>query len=193
MKRVRCAILILVGLTVFALTEGVVLAQIDEPIGHYVVDARLTWARFKEDPGVAAAIDVTPTNLPDSRPGHRRRCPLVSPSRLPHRSRNRWGVLQRAGQPNARAYDGGRRRRRRRPDRGDDDVGADAAGFAELRQEGRLELHQRRNWNRNVHMRRIWMRSSARALASRRSITAAAHGGSSTSTWRFRSICGSTR
>jgi hypothetical protein len=39
-------------------------AQIQEPIGRYVVDARITWARFKEDPAIAAAIGVTPTNLP---------------------------------------------------------------------------------------------------------------------------------
>jgi hypothetical protein len=46
------------------LTEGLASAQLDEPIGPYVADARLAWARFKEDAAVASAIGVTPTNLP---------------------------------------------------------------------------------------------------------------------------------
>ena len=64
MNRVRCALLLFLVLGVFAWTEGVASAQIDEPIGHYVADARLAWARFKEDAAVASAIGVTPTNLP---------------------------------------------------------------------------------------------------------------------------------
>jgi hypothetical protein len=39
-------------------------AQLRQPIGHYVADARITFARFKEDPGIAAAIGVQPANLP---------------------------------------------------------------------------------------------------------------------------------
>jgi hypothetical protein len=39
-------------------------AQLAQPIGRYVADARVTLARFKEDPGVAAAIGVQPVNLP---------------------------------------------------------------------------------------------------------------------------------
>jgi hypothetical protein len=39
-------------------------AQVDEPIGPFVVDARGTLARFGEDAAVATAIAVTPVNLP---------------------------------------------------------------------------------------------------------------------------------
>ncbi len=39
-------------------------AQLAQPIGRYVADARITLARFKEDPGIAAAIGVRPVNLP---------------------------------------------------------------------------------------------------------------------------------
>jgi hypothetical protein len=39
-------------------------AQLRQPIGRYVADARVTFARFKEDPGIAAAIGVRPINLP---------------------------------------------------------------------------------------------------------------------------------
>jgi hypothetical protein len=39
-------------------------AQPRDPIGPYVVDARGLLARFKEDGGVAQAIDVEPSNLP---------------------------------------------------------------------------------------------------------------------------------
>jgi hypothetical protein len=39
-------------------------AQLREPIGRYVADARITFVRLKEDPGVAAAIEVQPVNLP---------------------------------------------------------------------------------------------------------------------------------
>lgn len=39
-------------------------AQFAQPIGRYVADARITLARFKEDPGIAAALGVQPENLP---------------------------------------------------------------------------------------------------------------------------------
>jgi hypothetical protein len=39
-------------------------AQLAQPIGRYVADARITLARFKEDPGIASAIGVQPVNLP---------------------------------------------------------------------------------------------------------------------------------
>lgn len=39
-------------------------AQPREPIGPFVVDARGTFARFKEDQAIAGAIDVAPANLP---------------------------------------------------------------------------------------------------------------------------------
>jgi hypothetical protein len=39
-------------------------AQLDEPIGRYVADARITWARFKEDPAIASAVGVSTANLP---------------------------------------------------------------------------------------------------------------------------------
>ena len=39
-------------------------AQIEEPIRGFVVDARIPFVRLKEDAGIAAAIDVTPVNLP---------------------------------------------------------------------------------------------------------------------------------
>jgi Outer membrane protein beta-barrel domain len=40
------------------------LAQVDEPLGGGVADARVVWARFKEDPAIAGAIGVTAANLP---------------------------------------------------------------------------------------------------------------------------------
>jgi hypothetical protein len=39
-------------------------AQVSERIKPFVADARVTWARFKEDAGIASAIGVTPVNLP---------------------------------------------------------------------------------------------------------------------------------
>jgi hypothetical protein len=39
-------------------------AQISGPIEPFVADVRGVWARFKEDPGIAAAVGVTPVNLP---------------------------------------------------------------------------------------------------------------------------------
>jgi hypothetical protein len=39
-------------------------AQVDERLRPFVVDARLPLARFKEDGGMAAAIGVSPDNLP---------------------------------------------------------------------------------------------------------------------------------
>jgi hypothetical protein len=39
-------------------------AQVDEPIGPFVADARITWARFKEDAAIASAIAVSAANLP---------------------------------------------------------------------------------------------------------------------------------
>lgn len=46
------------------LGAGAAHAQVDEPIGRFAADARLTWARFKEDPGIASALGVSPLNLP---------------------------------------------------------------------------------------------------------------------------------
>jgi hypothetical protein len=51
-------------LALLPLGAGTAFAQVKEPIGPYVADARLTFARFKEDPGIAAAIGVRSTNLP---------------------------------------------------------------------------------------------------------------------------------
>jgi hypothetical protein len=39
-------------------------AQVNEPIGPYVVDARGTWARFSEDPVIATLLAVEPDSLP---------------------------------------------------------------------------------------------------------------------------------
>jgi len=58
--RVFCGILFLVA----AQYASDAHAQLAKPIGWYVVDARLTYVRLKEDPGVAAAIGVQPVNLP---------------------------------------------------------------------------------------------------------------------------------
>jgi hypothetical protein len=49
---------------VLALTGVAASAQVEQPIGRYVADVRLTWARFKEDAAMASAIGVEPTNLP---------------------------------------------------------------------------------------------------------------------------------
>ena len=54
----------MLALAIVAGSASPALAQIQEPIGRYVADARVTWARFKEDAGVAAAIGVQPVNLP---------------------------------------------------------------------------------------------------------------------------------
>lgn len=52
------------ALAMWAASEGIASAQIEEPIGRYVADARITWARFKEDPAISSAIGTVPTNLP---------------------------------------------------------------------------------------------------------------------------------
>ena len=57
-------------------------AQVSERIKPFVADARLTWVRFKEDAGIASAIDVTADQPPDPWSGLRRRCALVSATRL---------------------------------------------------------------------------------------------------------------
>ena len=54
---------IVMGL-VIAGAASQVSAQPVRPIGPYVIDARGSLARFKEDPTIAATIDVTPDNLP---------------------------------------------------------------------------------------------------------------------------------
>jgi hypothetical protein len=36
----------------------------DEPIGPFIIDVRGVFARFKQDPGVAAALDVEASDLP---------------------------------------------------------------------------------------------------------------------------------
>jgi hypothetical protein len=59
----RCLLSVLV-FVMSALHATDVGAQLREPIGRYVADARITFVRFKEDPGVAAAIGVRPVNLP---------------------------------------------------------------------------------------------------------------------------------
>ncbi|MGB2715854.1 MAG: hypothetical protein WBC51_16855 [Vicinamibacterales bacterium] len=59
-RRALCGIVFLIG--VHYATDA--RAQLAQPIGRYVVDARITLARFKEDPGIAAAIGVRPVNLP---------------------------------------------------------------------------------------------------------------------------------
>ena len=52
------------ALAMWAAGEGIAIAQIEEPIGRYVADARITWVRFKEDPAISSAIGTMPTNLP---------------------------------------------------------------------------------------------------------------------------------
>lgn len=52
------------SLAILAGSASPALAQIQEPIGRYVADARITWARFKQDAGIASAIGVQPVNLP---------------------------------------------------------------------------------------------------------------------------------
>ena len=39
-------------------------AQVDAPIGGFVADVRIPWARFKEDAAIASAIGVNAHNLP---------------------------------------------------------------------------------------------------------------------------------
>jgi hypothetical protein len=58
------AIVAPLALAILALTEVAASAQVEQPIGRFVADVRLAWARFKEDPAMASAIGVEPTNLP---------------------------------------------------------------------------------------------------------------------------------
>jgi hypothetical protein len=51
-------------LAVVVLSGSVASAQVEEPIGRYVADARGTWVRLKGDSAVASAIGVNATNLP---------------------------------------------------------------------------------------------------------------------------------
>jgi hypothetical protein len=52
------------AMALLALTATSTSAQIAEPIGPFVADVRLAWARFKEDPAIAAVLDVSANNLP---------------------------------------------------------------------------------------------------------------------------------
>lgn len=63
-ERKRSVVLAALMLAASAASEGIAFAQIDEPIGRYVADARITWVRFKEDPAIGSVIGVLPTNLP---------------------------------------------------------------------------------------------------------------------------------
>lgn len=53
-----------VWLCCLMLAANDVFAQPSEPIGRFVIDARGTLARFKDDPQVASSLDVTTENLP---------------------------------------------------------------------------------------------------------------------------------
>jgi hypothetical protein len=61
LRDIRALVLAAAPLLAFAPSAA---AQVDEPIGRYVADVRGAWARFKEDPAVAAAIAVEADNLP---------------------------------------------------------------------------------------------------------------------------------
>ena len=61
MIRLRC--LVLTALAAITIPTAA-FAQDSEPIGRFVVDARVALPRFKDDPGVAASIGVTQDNLP---------------------------------------------------------------------------------------------------------------------------------
>src|SRR5918994_4924172 len=52
------------ALAMCALAQVGAEAQVDEPVGPFVADVRLTLARFKADAGIASALDVNPENLP---------------------------------------------------------------------------------------------------------------------------------
>ena len=61
----RSALILLLAFVVSAaIGERTAWAQLDEPIGRYVADARISWVRLNEDPALAAAIDVSARNLP---------------------------------------------------------------------------------------------------------------------------------
>lgn len=53
-----------VALAIGIIIEAPAHAQVAEPIGRFVADARITWARFKQDSGIASALGVSPVNLP---------------------------------------------------------------------------------------------------------------------------------
>lgn len=62
MTNARCVWLCLLLVTLAGISDAA--AQPPEPVGPFVADVRGTLARFKEDPVLAAALNVTPTNLP---------------------------------------------------------------------------------------------------------------------------------
>lgn len=71
MQRSMSAALFLSSLLLFVLFPASAHAQdptppliLDEPIGPYVLDARGTWARFKQLPTIAETLDVNSTELP---------------------------------------------------------------------------------------------------------------------------------
>jgi hypothetical protein len=53
-----------VWLCLLMLAANDVFAQPSQPFGRFVIDARGTLARFKDDPQVASSLDVTTENLP---------------------------------------------------------------------------------------------------------------------------------
>lgn len=55
---------LLLAFAICSLCEVAASAQVEQPIGPFVADVRIAWARFKEDPAMASALGVNATNLP---------------------------------------------------------------------------------------------------------------------------------
>jgi hypothetical protein len=62
----KSRVLAILGLTgcVLSMTAGNAAAQQPPPIGRFVIDARASLARFKNDGAIATGLDVTTDNLP---------------------------------------------------------------------------------------------------------------------------------
>ena len=133
--------------------SGAAAASIDEPIGRFVVDARGALPRFKAIRGQSpTALGVETDDLPDRGLGL-----VVGAHVYPVRKAacSRWASAARCccAPAAASTIAAGRRGRPRRPDDRDQPDGDLAAGVAELRGAGRLELPQRRHRLGIVHDR----------------------------------------
>lgn len=60
----RRVLVVPLAVAICSIFEVAAHAQVEEPIGRFAADVRITWARFKEDPGIAAALGVSAANLP---------------------------------------------------------------------------------------------------------------------------------
>ena len=151
MNRAGSAVL-LVAAAMATLAPGAAAQEPErEPIGRFAVDARVALPALSRRSGDRhrARRDGGEPPEPRARPGGGR--PLLPGAHGQSRARHRRRVAGSAG--GSKTLDPTRRAERRGPTVKTQLLGAVAAGVAELRRPGRMELHQRRHRLGEVHDR----------------------------------------